>query len=314
MSFATFLRAFAASCFTVSLALSAGAQNTLPPPAITAPAAKPALPAPPAWDTLRAAYDVDVKAPPTVREEARADADYLLQHLSFTNAKGQMVSGLFLRPKKDGVYPVALLLHGLGSDKETMIKFFGRPLAAQGYACLALDANLHGERRAAADAKANAFDIVFKDIARGGVLDYRQALTYLATRRDVDSPRIGLLGYSMGAMMGSILAGVDERVKASVLCVGGDPIRPALAIVPEKVKGQVEVSSPSNYIGHVAPRPVFFINGTQDTTIRPDAAKRLQEACGEPKTILWVETGHRIGEEAAKKGVAWLIEKLAAKK
>ena len=37
-----------------------------------------------------------------------------------------------------------LLLHGLTSDKETMVKFFGRPLLQQGVAILALDAPLHG--------------------------------------------------------------------------------------------------------------------------------------------------------------------------
>src|SRR2546422_640203 len=94
----------------------------------------------PAWERLKTAYDFDGKPAGSVKVEPKEDAEYLLQHVSFTNAKGQTVPGLFLRPKAESVYPCVLLLHGWTSSKEVMLERFGKALAAKGIAALALDA------------------------------------------------------------------------------------------------------------------------------------------------------------------------------
>ena len=261
----------------------------------------------PAWDELKTKYANDNKVP-TVTEEARDDADYRLSHLVFTNAKGEKVTGLFLRPKKDGVYPVALLLHGYNSDKETMIKFFGRPLAAKGVACLALDAFQQGERKA--DSADGPGGTAFLSILRKSVADWRQGINYVATRKDVDTKRIGVFGYSMGAMMGSILAAVDERVKAAALCVGGDFTVPMVARASASSRLELASACPSLYIGHIAPRPVLLVNAKDDKTVTKDASDRLQSAAKEPKTILLVEGGHIISGPDAEKARIWLAEKL----
>ncbi len=265
----------------------------------------------PDWSKLQAAYAYE-KKPVPVKEEPKEDADYQLAHISFTNSKGQTVPGLFLRPKADGVYPCVLLLHGLGSNKETMTNRFGRALAAKGIASLALDADLHGERKPA-DGASPRDAMAFGNVMRGGIVDYRMALDYLKTLKDLDSARIGLLGYSMGAFMGSILSGVDDRVKSTMLCVGGDPIKAMISSLPEGIRDAAQSLCPSNYIGHISPRPVFMINGKQDTTVREDAAKLLQDAAKQPKEILWADAGHILPPEIAGKGVDWLVDKLGKK-
>src|SRR5438552_2447811 len=107
-------------------------------------------PSAPAWTKLRSAYDFDGKPAGSVKVEPKDDAEYLLQHISFTNARGSSIPGLFLRPKAEGVYPCVLLLHGWTSSKEVMMERFGKALAAKGIASLALDAEHHGERNQAA--------------------------------------------------------------------------------------------------------------------------------------------------------------------
>lgn len=266
----------------------------------------------PSWEKLKAAYNYDSRATLTVKEEPKQDSEYLLVHLSFPNAKGQTVPGLFLRPKAEGVYPCIVLLHGLTSNKETMSDRFGRVLAAKGIASLALDADLHGERKPKDSAERPGI-AAFGQIVRGGIVDYRMAMDYLKTRKDVDSGRIGLLGYSMGAMMGAILSGVDDRIKASVLCVGGDVVRGRLASLPEGLRDQAEFVAPSNYVGHISPRLLFMINGRQDTTVREEAAKALHDAAKEPKEILWADAGHMLPPQIAGKGVDWLADKLGKK-
>lgn len=95
------------------------------------------------WDVLRAAYDYDASASPSVQETPanltdvikRANAVLRLAGapanrlhdpavlrgiesvgLSFKTQAGESVPGLFLRLEKQAVYPGALLLHGLGSS------------------------------------------------------------------------------------------------------------------------------------------------------------------------------------------------------
>lgn len=266
----------------------------------------------PAWSDLKDAYKYDTKSPADFKAEPREDKEYVVEHLSFSNSKGETVHGTFTRPKEAGKYPCVLLLHGLTSNKESMIQMFGKPLAAKGIASLALDAERHGERRQA-NAPPSIEPMVFASMVQTTVKDYRLALDYLKSRADVDSSRIGLVGYSMGAMMGSILSGVDDRVKAAVLCVGGDPVKAMSANLPEAVRSMAASVSPSNFIAHVSPRPLLFINGKQDVIVNGDAAKTLHDAAKSPKEVIWVESGHMLPPDAIQQGITWLVEKLGRK-
>ncbi|MBC8101505.1 MAG: alpha/beta fold hydrolase [Cytophagales bacterium] len=287
------------------------------------PAAPEALPPPPPAAVLRGAYaytparPFPVTAKGQTGAEADKEADTVREHIVFTNTAGSTVTGTLLLPKGKRGMPCVLLLHGAGSDKETMVRVFGDPLAKRGVASLSLDAAEHGERKTKTAAGAAAPPSiqdprVFARILRTTVSDYRQALDYLQTRQEVDARHIGLLGYSMGAMMGAMVAGVDERVAASVLCVGGDPVRPYIALVPKSDTLNVEAISPSNYVGLISPRPVYLLNAKDDKTMPAAAARRLQEAAKEPKTVVWAEGGHILPSAATRPAIIWLTEKLTA--
>jgi dienelactone hydrolase len=264
-------------------------------------------PPPVSWDELKERYANYGKSP-MVTEVAQTDAEFRLSHISFANAKGDTVTGLLLLPKKEGRYPVALLLHGYNSDKESMVKFFGRPLATKGIACLALDAFQHGERKK--ESGDGSGGSAFLAILRNTIPDWRQAIDYLSTRKDMDLKRLSVFGYSMGSMMGSILSAVDERIKAAAFCVGGDFTAPMVSKVPPAVRLDVAAASPSLFISHISPRPVLLLNALNDKTIAKEMAQRLQDAAKEPKTILWVDGGHIISPTDAEKARAWLISYL----
>jgi dienelactone hydrolase len=53
------------------------------------------------------------------------------------------------------------------------------------------------------------------------VVEVRQALDWLALQPSIDSKRIGLVGMSLGAIVGSLTAGVDPRIRSEVLLLGG---------------------------------------------------------------------------------------------
>ena len=58
--------------------------------------------------------------------------------------------------------------------------------------------------------------------------------------------------------------------------------------------GSVLVSplEPTKYVGRIAPRPVFFLNGTGDAAMPVACAQALHDAAGEPKTVTWLDLGH----------------------
>ena len=280
----------------------------------------------PSWSKLQAVYDYDAKAALTVKEVTKSTDKAYMLHIEFDasdnqpggktadkpdanvagKTEGKKVEGVFARPKAEGIYPVVLLLHGLTSDKETMMTYLGNRLVEQGIAVLALDAPYHGERKQA-DINPGQ-PTVFPGVVRQGCLEWRHGLDYLMTRKDIDKTRVGLLGYSMGSMMGSILGAVDKRIGSFALCVAGDPILPVTGQLPDAIRDPLFGVCPSLFIGHIAPRPLLMLNGKQDTVMPAEASNRLYAAAKEPKEQAWFDSGHILPPEAGLKAITWLTK------
>ena len=262
----------------------------------------------PEWSKLTAPYEYNAGKKPVVKSEERpSDSAYIL-HIEFAGPDGEKVTGLYERPKKEGVYPCLLMLHGWTSKKEDMAQWVGPAILDQHMAFLALDAPNHGERKAA-DGKLD-FIKMWRGITVEGIRDYRMAILWLADRKDINAKHIGLLGYSMGAMMGSIFCGVDNRLQAAVLCVGGDLFRNSRSNLPDAIRSASEAISPSLYIGHIAPRPVLLLNGKMDDIVSEPASTALFNAAHEPKQQMLFQSGHILPKEALVTGVKWIAEKL----
>jgi fermentation-respiration switch protein FrsA (DUF1100 family) len=199
---------------------------------------------------------------------------------------------------------VILTLHGLGADK-SFGRFFAALAGDGGYAVLSLDAALHGDRKIPGKSMFTGDLATTRDAMIQTVIDYRRAMDYLATRKDVHGEAFGLCGASMGAIQGTILAGVDQRIASSMLIVGGgDWKKIAAASDRPEVEGmkalledpvaaaEAATFDPLTFVPYISPRPAWFMNGRQDTTIPVAAAKALQDAAGEPKHIVWYDGGH----------------------
>ncbi len=103
--------------------------------------------------------------------------------------------------------PAFLELHGFGSNKEggSMI-VAARMLEQWGYVTLRFDMRGCGQSEGPRG----------RTICLEQVEDTRNALTFLATRPEVDPGRIGCLGHSFGAAVAVYTAGVDPRVAACI--------------------------------------------------------------------------------------------------
>jgi cephalosporin-C deacetylase-like acetyl esterase len=268
-----------------------------------------ALCAPLTWEQLRAPYDYDTTRPLDAKADEPVDRGTVwVQDVHFTSLDDQRVPLTIWRPRQCGAAdkpPVILFLHGLGGERSHAGMIVANLVAPLGIAVCAIDAPLHGERKLEGQ---NLFSADLAQTAqsfRQGVVDNRRALDYLATRGDLDMTRVYLEGTSMGAIMGTLVAAVDERIRAAFLVVGGGNLRElfmqsqhssarrlreALTALPETAGG-LETFDPAGFAGHISPRPVWMLNGRDDKIIPPVCAEALHSAAQEPKRVTWYSGG-----------------------
>ncbi len=288
----------------VALALAAGVAGTV---ALWAPSAycEQATAGADEWQQRVALFDYDTSQSLNVAVTETAEGAKVKElRIEFDSPKGGRVAGLLLLPK-DKPHPyVVLFLHGLGGSKKDA-RIAGALLAPKGIAVLGLDAALHGDRKHPGAKLISEDSAVMVQGFIQTVIDYRRAIDYLQTRDDVQAEKVGLIGASMGAIMGSMLAAVDSRVAAALLIVGGgdwvtmvrnsdhpaaEQVRQRLG--DEEMKRRLGIVDPVNYVGHISPRPVWMLNGRDDRVIPAACAEALHRAAKEPKNVIWYDGGH----------------------
>src|SRR2546428_1622019 len=107
--------------------------------------------------------------------------------------------------------PAFVVLHGFGGNKDGQ----GQTVVAKqftqwGYVTLRIDFRGCGESEGEHG----------RIICLDQVADTRNAITYLATRPEVDPNRIALVGSSFGAAVAVFTGGADQRVAAVISCGG----------------------------------------------------------------------------------------------
>jgi len=242
-------------------------------------------------------YDYDSHLPLEVEQTELKHTDALTQyHLWYTSAHGQRVSALLTMPAEGAKHPVVFMQHGYGDSKQVdYVQWATAFLVKQGYGVMSIDAQYHGERKQPNRPQElfNLRSAETRDAFVQTVIDLRRAVDLLQSREDIEASRIGYLGASMGAMLGAVFCGVDKRVDAVCLIVGGGDLA---RLLPGKIDSEVETNAkiidPVYYVGMISPRPLLMINGRTDHTVRPANAQAMFDAAREPKRSEWYNGGH----------------------
>jgi dipeptidyl aminopeptidase/acylaminoacyl peptidase len=191
-----------------------------------------------------------------------------------------------------------LWLHGYGGNK-TITPEALTVLGQFDFALLSLDAEYHGDRKQPGK-DVYSVDLIENRYALAQtIIDHRRALDFLETLPEIDPQRIGLLGASMGGILGALLAGVDERVKVAIIVAGGggwsemlrqSQIAPA-APLRQYLNGNLNVGprlfdpiDPIHLIHRMrSPRALQVHHGERDTIVPFSTGMALFERAGEPK-------------------------------
>lgn len=268
-------------------------------------------------------YDADF---PFELETSPAEerGNFLLQPVRFESVHDEYVPGLYARPAGDGPFPGLVFLHGRGGKKED-IEDLAPLLAENGYAGIAIDCQYHGDRNPRKKNIYSEFPYSDRDAMIQTVVDGRRAVDFLQSREEVDPDRIGLLGGSMGGILGTLLAAVEKRLLASVLLVAGgnwkllasksqhrDGIRLREKGVDIDRMGEIMAPvDPINFVDLISPRKVLFQLGKKDQIVPAETGRLLVEAAKEPKEVDWYDSGHGVPlDKAGPRILSWLDENL----
>jgi hypothetical protein len=156
------------------------------------------------------------------------------------------------------------------------------------------------------------------------MFDLRRAVDLLLGNEKIEPLRIGYVGYSYGAAMGGLLAGIEPRIKAYGLMVGDGGLVNHFTHDNKPIGGFETVDSaarrawlaamrpiePIYYVGHAAPSALFFQNARFDTLVSEEDALAYQAAGSEPKKIQWYDSGHGLPAQAYIDMMDWLAEQI----
>jgi len=134
------------------------------------------------------------------------------------NPPNVKLAGTLTLPKGDGPFPAVVLVSGSGPQDRDETLFFHKPFlvladhfARNGIACLRYDDRGVGKSTGTQE------DATSADFAT----DAHAAVTYLKSRKEIDSKRIGLCGHSEGGLIAPLVAVAHPKDVAFIVLLAG---------------------------------------------------------------------------------------------
>lgn len=109
------------------------------------------------------------------------------------------------------------------------------------------------------------------------ITDLAQAVSYLSGRPEIDSGRIGAMGYSLGSFVVGLTGAIERRLRACVLVGGGnfdgpnaywDNTKPMCTGTPYRSLASLGDRPAVIYALHASRGPALVFNGLEDVTVQ----------------------------------------------
>jgi carboxymethylenebutenolidase len=138
----------------------------------------------------------------------------------------RQIDGYLARPEGEGLFPGIIVIHEAYGLNEN-IKDVTRRFADIGYMALAVD--LFSGRNAVICMFRLISGLLFNSLDHEGIRDLKAGLSFLSEQLDLDSERVGAIGFCMGGGLAIAWACTDNRLKAIAPFYGANP-RPLKAV------------------------------------------------------------------------------------
>jgi len=218
---------------------------------------------------------------------------------------------VFLPSLAQGPVPVVLLLHYWGATDIKVEEALARDLNSRGIAAAIMALPYHLQRtppgyksgELAVQADPDQLIVTMTQ----SVMDCRRAIDFLCTQPQIDSSKIGLAGASLGAVVSTLVYGVDPRISHVAFMLGGVDLAGIIwhssrvVIQREKLraKGYTEDSlraaiaqiEPTRYLLRRTQKDALIVAARFDTVVPRSSTDQLISLFPNPPTI-WLDTGH----------------------
>lgn len=243
----------------------------------------------------------------------------IVQDITYASPYGGKVPAYLIAPAQQAARAGLIFGHWGEGDREEFVEE-ATVLALQGIVSLCPDAprrrpGAYKSRRSVAP------------IELQWIVDVRRGIDLLLRQFGLVPGQIGYVGHSYGASYGGTLAGIEPRIKASVLMAGWYAVseltrtsmHPLLVeqrqnIPPDILDAYLISIAPLDawhYISHAAPTRLFFQYARDDRSVSVEEGQHFFDLAGEPKKIGWYDNcGHELNAQARIDRVIWLAEQL----
>lgn len=207
--------------------------------------------------------------------------------------------------------PAVVILHSWGVQKPDIELSLARTLAQRGFITAVMTLPYHIQRTPSGALSGELMIVPdperMRDTMRQAVLDTMRLIDWLKSLPQVASDRLGIVGISLGAIVGALVLAVEDRLGAGVLVLGGANLAHVLWRSPltlgvrselrgkgvdyDALRTQLSSVEPLNLLRGQYGDRVLMINGRYDLVIPREDALALRRALGEGP-ILWLNTGH----------------------
>jgi pimeloyl-ACP methyl ester carboxylesterase len=220
------------------------------------------------------------------------------------------VYGELFRPVGSKKVPCVIVLHIAGGDFP-LARFMASTLAYRGVAALFIKLPYYGERRPVG----NKVRLLSADLERGlggmrqAVLDLRRACDWIGTQPDLDADRCGVMGVSLGAIVGGLASSIEPRLTHACLIMGAAELehilyeskeRQARSLLQqwaqwggtkEMLKAILKPIDVVTYSDRLCQRNVLMFTAMNDETLPPKCGLALWNAAGKPRNVCY-DCGH----------------------
>jgi dienelactone hydrolase len=258
-------------------------------------------------------FEYDHAAPLSFMDRGRVNerSPIVVRDVSYVS-RGRTVRAFLVLPPGRGPFPAVVYAHGSGEDR---LAFVGVAawLVARGAVAITVDQ----PSPQGPDPQPDALTALRRqrDRAARSVVDFRRAIDVLVTLPQVDDERIGFVGFSAGARIGAVLAGVERRIKAFVLMSGGArPVEEYVSVLQPGLRTQasqlLRAVDPLRFVREARPAELLFQNGRRDELVPQPALRALAAAARDPKEVRWYQAGHGLNVQAYRDQLDWLSKQL----
>lgn len=228
------------------------------------------------------------------------------------NVENEHVPIHILLPKQGaGPFPSVVILHYWGALNRNVERNQALELNKRGIAAVLMTLPYHLERTPkgsrSGEMAIQPDPEKLKVTLLQSLQDTRRAIDFIQSRPEFDPGRIGISGLSLGAIVASLVYGIDERVSHAAFVLGGVDIAHILwyssRVVPQreelrrlgfteaKLREALAPMEPADFLKARPGTDALIVAARYDTVIPARSTRELIESISNPK-VSWMETGH----------------------